>query len=152
MDCGSSVSYTDPQGKSWAADQAYVAGSWGYTSARNLYSTSNPIAGTVDDTLYQTMWWSNSSTHDYKFDVPAGTYRVTLKCSEPTAGFGRTYNVLAEGQVRIANLNVYQEAGGSDKALDKTFDVQVTDGTLDFSLQNVGSYVAIVQAIEVLSL
>ena len=71
--------YTDGAGAVWSADQAYTGGSWGYDTIYGASSTSHAIAGTSDQTLYQSYNLFNNWT-GYKFDVPNGTY--TVSCVE----------------------------------------------------------------------
>ncbi len=118
--------YTDSAGQPWQADKAYVAGSWGYVGWVDRYATSNAIANTIDDTLYQT---ERYGLGQYVFDVSPGTYSVTLKFAEIYFGTnvgGRVMNVKANGQTVILGLDVMKEVGRY-AALDRTFLVNVTD-------------------------
>lgn len=68
----------------------------------------------------------------YRFNVPNGNYDVTLKFAEiqnTTIG-SRVFNVSIEGNLVLNNFDIYAQAG-HDKALDKLFNVNVTDGRLD---------------------
>jgi hypothetical protein len=107
--------YTDSLGRAWAADTAFTGG------ASN--GNGNAIAGTADAPLYQTERWGNPG-FSYAFHVPAGSYRVTLKFAEifdATPG-QRVMDLSLNGTVVLANYEVYADAGGMNKAVDKVFD------------------------------
>jgi len=91
---------------------------------------NNPIAGTEDQTLYQTVRYNVAA---YRLAVPNGKYAVTLKFCEPhyaEAG-KRVFGVKLQGKQVIEKLDIFAKAG-KDKALDYTFkDIEVTGGWLD---------------------
>ncbi|MHC4505281.1 MAG: malectin domain-containing carbohydrate-binding protein, partial [Planctomycetota bacterium] len=90
---------------------------------------SQPIAGTDDDALYQTVRYDLDG---YRLNVPNGTYAVTLKFCEPHyAEKGkRVFGAKIQGRKVIDRLDIFAEAG-KDKALDFTFkDVKVAKGVL----------------------
>ncbi len=120
--------YTDSTGNAWSADQPYVAGSFGYVNGQS-YSSSASIANTVEDRLYQTERWGLSS---YRFDVPNGTYRVTLHFAELyySSASKRVFDVKIEGRTLLSGFDVYAAAGGKNRAYDRTFSITVSDGQL----------------------
>ncbi|MCW2715337.1 MAG: uncharacterized protein JWN88_2384, partial [Frankiales bacterium] len=123
MSVGSSSSYTDSAGKVWSPDSTFVGGeTWGPASV--------PIAGTVDDALFQKNRWGMSA---YRVPVPGnGTYRVELRFAEVVfdeAG-RRVFDVSAEGEPVLSRFDVVAE-GGHATAVTRTFDVPVSDGVLD---------------------
>jgi hypothetical protein len=131
--------YTDTQGKLWLADQAYIAGSWGYTSTGGTYTTGTAIANTEDDPLYQTERYWGGTGGGYRFDVPVvGQYEVTLLFSENTQSIWqngmRVFNIKMEGQQVYANFDIHALAPGKYRALTVTTTVSVNDGalTIDF--------------------
>ena len=74
--------FVDGQGNSWAADKAFVTGSWGYVSG-SAKSYTTAVVGTTDDALYQKLREGMTS---YKFTVsPGGPYKVTLRFTEFSA-------------------------------------------------------------------
>ncbi len=90
---------------------------------------NNPIADTEDDPLYQTVRYN---TGGYVFEVPNGTYTVTLKFCEPhyDRHLARVFGTKIQGKPVIDTLDVFA-AVGKNKALDKTFrDIPVTEGRL----------------------
>lgn len=122
--------YTDTQGIAWFEDQAYSAGGWGWESSSLVWTGSDPVAGTVDDTLYQSGRWAFAN-FSYKFSVPNGRYQVRLLFSEPyyTQAGKRTFDVQIEGQAVLSNLDLFAVAG-HDNAYNRTFNALVSDGQL----------------------
>ncbi len=130
--------YIDSLGHVWMADQDYVPGGAGEVGDAQPYNTTSPIGqnpalGTglaADPLLYQN--FREDTGIEYKFDVPAGNYQVTLKMVNTTylqAGQG-IFSVSANGAPVISNLDLYA-ASGYFNAYDVTFNVQVTGPTLD---------------------
>ncbi|MDZ8056324.1 MAG: malectin domain-containing carbohydrate-binding protein [Aulosira sp. ZfuVER01] len=117
--------YTDSLGNVWQADQYFVGG--------NLYSTTAAIANTVDDPLYQSERWLNNLS--YAIPVANGKYNVNLKFAELyfTGSGQRVFDVSAENQLFIDNLDIFAQAGSNNTALDKSFTVDVNDGTLNLN-------------------
>jgi hypothetical protein len=116
--------YTDTQGNLWSADSNFNIGT--------ALSTTNHIAGTADQPLYQTLRQSPFISHlIYSFSVPNGNYNVTLGFAEFrfAAAGQRIFNVAVNGTVVLNNLDVYQTAGGNT-ALSKTFPVSVAGGQI----------------------
>lgn len=122
---GSTGTWGAVNGDDYAADAGFTGGG----TAVN----TNAIGGTADDPLYQSE--RNGTNFSYAFAVPSGRYRVTLKLSENfhTAAGQRVFNVAAEGATMIANLDIFSAAGGRYKALDRSFELGVTDGTLNLA-------------------
>jgi hypothetical protein len=112
--------YTDKAGKVWAADTGFTGGSASTTGAA--------IAGTTDPALYQGERWGDFS---YQFAVPNGTYTVTLKFAEIywTQKGQRVFNVALNGQAVLTNFDILAQVA-PNTALDKSFTVAVTGGTL----------------------
>ena len=119
-------------GLTWAADKVYTAGSWGYVGGSTADRGSIAIANTTDDPLYQTERYGNPT---YRFDIPNGTYEVTLKFAETywTSAGARIFDVLIEGITVLDNLDIYAQVG-SNYAYDRTFVVTVSDGQLTITM------------------
>jgi hypothetical protein len=138
--------FTDGQSQSWAADQAYTTGSWGYTGG-SAKSNSSAIAGTTDDVLYQKY---RLLTLEYRFTVPNGNYEVVLKFAEPSVSVvgSRVMRITMEGAVAENALDLYAVAG-KNVALDRTYTTAVSDGILNITFaRNGGSNDPIVSAIQ----
>ena len=124
IDSGSSGSYVDRLGRTWAAD---AHASDGVVFDRGAIA----IAGTEDDRLYQT---ERHALTRYAIPVSNGDYEVRLH-------FAETYErIRARGQrlfgVRVENartqyVDVFARAGGRNRALVLTQGVTVRDGSLD---------------------
>jgi hypothetical protein len=140
--------YMDSLGHTWVADQPYSTGNYGFIDGMDAH-TDGPILGTDDPTLYMSIRYGG---FDYKFDVPNGSYQVKLKFVENvyTDPGARVFNVTANGVLKLDHLDIFAEAGLL-RALDKVFDVTVTDGTLDLQFMPTSDN-ASVCAVEVLGL
>ncbi|HVV74360.1 MAG TPA: malectin domain-containing carbohydrate-binding protein, partial [Verrucomicrobiae bacterium] len=91
---------------------------------------NNPITGTDDPILYQTVRYNLSGYH---LAASNGLCRVTLKFCEPhyNAAGERVFDVQLQGATVITNLDVFARVG-KNRALDFTFEsVAVTNGWLD---------------------
>jgi hypothetical protein len=83
----------------------------------------------VNDPLYQSERYGNFS---YRFDVPNGTYDVTLHFAEiyHKQPDRRIFDVLIEGVLVLDNYDIYQ-AVGHDRATSRVFPgIRVEDGQL----------------------
>lgn len=148
VNCGAGSGYTDGEGYYWDADQAYSSGNWGYIGGRT-YSTSNSIAGTDDDELYQRERWEASFS--YRFDVTNGSYNVILHFAEiyHQAAGRRIFDVSLEENIVLDNYDIFAEIG-HDVATSKSYMVEVNDGVLDIDFtatEDAGK----ISAIEVIS-
>jgi subtilisin family serine protease len=141
------TSYADKSGLVWAADKAFTTGTWGYTGG-SAKSFSTAVTGTDDDLLYQKYRLLKA---EYRFTVPNGVYRVTLKFAEPsdTVIGSRIMKITMEGAVVEDALDIYSLVGKS-AALDRSYSVTVTDGVLNIAFaRNGGGNDPVVSAIEV---
>jgi chitinase len=141
---------TDASGSAWLADKAYSSGSWGYDTIYGSGTTGNPIAGTTDDTIYQSYNLFNNWS-GYKFDVANGSYQVTLKMVEDWANAAgqRKFDVRIENTTVLTGFDIFASCGAFT-ACDRTFDVTVSDGQLNIGFtMNGGANYATVSAIAV---
>ena len=122
--------YTDTGGNAFGHDRSYDGGPFGYTGASSTVSSTHAISGTSDPALYQTQRLGMKS---YRFDVANGHYRVDLRFAElqAKAKGKRVFHVTIEGVPVLFNFDVYAAGGGRYVAVDRTFEVDVTDGRLD---------------------
>ncbi len=116
--------YTDSDGTFFQSDTGFTGG--------QVYATSNSIAGTADEVLYQS---ERYGSFNYRIPVTNGSYEISIKLAEIyfTAADERLFSVAAEGQEVVSNLDIYAQAGNY-AALDIVRTVNVTDGelTLEF--------------------
>ncbi|MBN1349598.1 FG-GAP repeat protein [candidate division KSB1 bacterium] len=147
INCGASAEYIDSEGDIWAPDTAYVPGGFGYVGGYP-YHVNDAIANSEDDPLYQFNRWGLNA---YQFDVPNGNYEVTLLFSEVYfyGGWGRRFDVDIEG-IRV--LDDYDVGGevGHDVAVNRTFEVNVSDQQLNVEFKQVIEFPQI-NAIQIMS-
>jgi hypothetical protein len=126
VNCGGPQYVSASTGITWQADQAYTAGSWGYTGTTTVGTTANTITGTVDPTLYLTNRYATG--FDYVFTVPAGVYNVTLDFVETyfNSAAQRIFSVGIGNEIALTDLDIWKAAGGENKALDYTIPVTTT--------------------------
>ena len=138
---------TDSQGKVWAADQAYVPGSWGYALAGTSYQSQQDAVGTADPALYK--GFRQGTNLDYKFDVPSGNFLVTLLfCDFVSQQAGqRIFSVSAQNVAKLSNVDLYSLVGNG-QAYNASFSVVVSGGTLDLSF-SASQGTAVINAISV---
>jgi hypothetical protein len=124
-------SYTDHAGNVWNPDCFYSGGQLA------LHVAHPAVSGTQDPNLYSSERFGNFS---YAIPVAPGKYKVTLHFAEtywasqnqrrnlpdqsgsPVGGVGsRVFDIYCNGIALIRNFDILKEAGGSLKALDKTF-------------------------------
>ena len=127
--CGSTTPYTAVDGTIYDADRNSTGG----TAASNTFA----IAGTTDPKLYQSERWGSCS---YAFNgMVSGSYNITFKFAETyvTAANQRLFDVKVEGNTAISQLDIFAQAGGLNRAYDRTVTASVTDGTLNIEfIQN----------------
>ncbi len=144
--------YAASDGSVYQADTNFDGGKTFSTGSAGTPSDPD-IAGTTDDTLYQSERYGNS----FGYDVPVsdGTYEVTLQFAEiyqgvssndvpdsagPSDGTNendRVFSATIEGQQLLTDYDIFAEVG-SLTATERTYTVDVTDGTLniDFTATN----------------
>jgi hypothetical protein len=135
--------YTDSSGNVWSADTGFAGG---FT-----YSTSAPVAFTSTPALYQTERY-NPGTLEYRFSVPNGSYSVTLKFAEIyfNAPGQRIFNISVNGTQVETSFDPFAAAGASNKAVDRTYAVNVTNGAIDIQFASITDN-AKVSAIQILA-
>ena len=111
---------------------AYAADTGQYANGGSKFSTTQTIAGTNDQSLYNNQRYS---TGDLIYNIPVapGDYIVTLKFSEIYSGITgpgkRIFDVRAEGSLVLDDLDIYAVAGAY-RAYDWTGVVKADDGNL----------------------
>jgi Malectin domain len=111
--------YTDHEGRTWSADCCFLGGQLTHHKAMST--------GTPDPGLYSSQRFGNFS---YSLPVARGEYRLTLRFSETYFGpdnpggggaGSRIFDVFANGRPILHNFDIFKEAGGENRALDKDF-------------------------------
>ena len=94
-------------GFTWSADENFNGGS--------TIASGGTITGTNDSTLYDTQRYGTSFS--YSFNVPAGSYQVSLLFAETYSGDfakgDRVFNVAINGATVLSNLDVFGEVGSN---------------------------------------
>jgi hypothetical protein len=145
VNCGGPA-YTDSKGQLWRADTGF---SGGHTS-----STTLPLGGTADQTLYQTARYNNIGSEPlvYTFPVANGSYTVNLLFAEWNPSFenvgGRVFNVKMQGAPVLSNFDIFAEAG-ANAVLIKDAGITVSNGQITIEFDNVVQG-AKIDAIEIL--
>jgi hypothetical protein len=141
-------SYTDRAGQIWSPDRYFLHG--------RLASHAGAVQNTPDPDLYTAERYGN---FDYAIPVAPGMYGVTLRFAETYFGAGnsglggknsRLFDVYCNGVALLRDFDIFKEAGGASRALDKTFHGLKPNGQglLDLSFIPSENY-AEVNAIEV---
>ncbi len=144
-----SQAYMDRKGNLWTPDHYYRGG--------QPILRSHPTSGTEDPELYRGERFGNLS---YVIPVAPGSYSVTLRFTEAWFGPGkpvgggigsRRFDILANSQLLSHAFDIYKEAGGPEKAVDRTFPHlhPNAQGKLILSLEPIDNY-ACINAIEVI--
>jgi hypothetical protein len=133
INCGG-LDYTDSAGNLWAADFLFQGG--------DAFNTVDPIAETNEQMLYQSERY-DTGTPGPLYSLPLsrpGVYLVNLKFADIFYGTSlpgdRIFDVIIENTVVVSNFDITAIAGWAT-AIDLSFFVEVTDGSLDISIRNV---------------
>ena len=116
----------------WLADTGYSGGTAKSTTSAIANVTNAPQA------MYQTRRYAPTLTYVFP-DVPDGTYTIRLHFAELYYGAAgrRRFNVAIEGQTQLTNFDIYQAAGGKNRAVVRTFENVAVSGGLQ--IQGVAS-------------
>ncbi|MGL1936358.1 MAG: glycoside hydrolase family 3 C-terminal domain-containing protein [Fibrobacterales bacterium] len=119
--------FTDDNGIVYEADNNYSGG--------KTASTTKAISGTQNDNLYQTERWGAST---YAIPATPGEYRIEFLFAETywTASNKRVFDISAEGNTVINNLDIVNEVGTLTRYDITVEDIVVTDGTLSIEFHN----------------
>jgi hypothetical protein len=122
MRCGG-PQLTDASGNVWSSD-----------GAANYSVTNAAIANTNTPALYQTDAWS-TSTLQYSFNVPNGSFTVKLKFAESylTQRNQRVVNILVNGNLVASGFDILAYTN-PNTAYDLSIPVNVTNGQITISL------------------
>ncbi len=145
------ASFVDSLGQSWGADEVAVI------------STNEQIAGTADQGLYRNARQSARAALGtggaivipiaYEFAVPEGTYNLRLKFADflSTAAGQRKFNVLVNGAPVLTEFDIFAEAGGRSRALDKLFSVPSQNGKITLTLAAGSAGQAMLNAVQLIA-
>lgn len=121
---GWTSSWQDSAGQQWQADSYFLGGN-ALVRTTNPAQDGNSIA--PDTAIYTSERWGHFS---YAVPVADGRFRVTLKFCEGhygkrntgVGGLGsRLFDVYCNGVALMRNFDIYKEAGGEGRPIDRTF-------------------------------
>ncbi|XP_059659125.1 probable LRR receptor-like serine/threonine-protein kinase At1g56130 [Cornus florida] len=106
---------------------------------RYITNTDSQITETLESELYKTARISPSSLRYYGLGLKNGKYSIDLHFAEiqmedtrSWKGLGRRlFDVYIQGEKVLQDFNIQEEAGGSKRALVKTFEANVTNTIMD---------------------
>ncbi|MCB0689622.1 MAG: hypothetical protein KDC53_23945, partial [Saprospiraceae bacterium] len=127
--------FTDHNAVAWDKNKYSDGGEGGY-SAITVSNLMNASMNTSERPLYRT--YRIGENFSYRIPAPAAeTYTVTLHFAEPKdyVEGDRKFKIIAEGQVIEESFDIVKAAGGNKTAITRTFQVEVTDGTVDIQLE-----------------
>jgi Malectin domain len=119
---GWTSSWQDSEGQQWEADSYFLGGN-ALVRGTNPAQQSNSMAADI----YASERWGHFS---YAVPVPDGRYRVTLKFCEGhygrrNSGVGgvgsRIFDVYCNGVALLRDFDIFKEAGGEGRPLDRAF-------------------------------
>jgi hypothetical protein len=122
---GWTSSWQDSAGQQWRADSYFMGGNALVRTTNPARESSSVPTGNI--ALYGSERWGHFS---YAVPVAEGRYRVTLKFCEGhygrrntgVGGLGsRVFDVYCNGVALLRNFDIFKEAGGEGRPLDRTF-------------------------------
>lgn len=132
--CGADRPYTDKDGNLWLPDEVKAPGASleppdGTTIERD---EQYEVPNVAFPQIFRTERYSMSA---YEFNLPNGKYIVRLHFAETYAGItgagDRVYSFAVQGQEPEKDFDIYKEAGGPYKAIQREYKgVEVTNGKL----------------------
>jgi len=124
VNAGSHFQFYPKSGAIWEPDQTFKNHDWGFIGGKKGHTSAN-ILGTTNDAVYQ---YYRSGMKQYHFDVPQGTYSVTIYLAEPKFGIKgqRIFSVDANGIPVFTNVDL---AGnyGEDVPVQRSVIINVDD-------------------------
>jgi beta-galactosidase len=116
----------------WMPDQAYTKGGFGYVGGdylrfkskrRNNIGTDVSVKGTENDPIFQTQVIGIEA---YKFDVPKGTYELSLSMAELKSRVENKMDVFVNEKKVWESLNLKKQYG-KDRGVTKRFLISVNN-------------------------
>lgn len=133
INCGSYCYFNDDFKNNylWSPDQAYQAGSWGYTGGKfymrgDIVGAGNNVMNTNIDPVFQTQLRGLES---YRFDVADGDYEITLLFAELETNKDniRVFDVGINGTTLLSDLDIKKQYG-TNQAVVVRFATTATNG------------------------
>lgn len=148
INAGDPVDLIDHDGNTWWGDNIPGREAMGFTDGSYPYDFTSGYnwALTPEPGLYI---WGRASLSDivFRMTVPNGNYKITLKLAENAAAENlRRMNLETQGRVIYSDFDIFQAAGGSQKAIDVTMPATVQDGTLYVALRQRGRFPSVIDS------
>ena len=129
------------RGAVYGSDSFFIGGTGDWLVGKSTSSPPDqdrtPVSGTEDAQLYKNY---RRGAFSYFVPVPDGTYSVTLGFLEPYKGTvvgNRVFDVVANGEKKLENLDVLAAAGAYRRAVTRTFTTRVSGGRLELDFKPV---------------
>jgi len=142
-------------GLAWSGDTSGSPSPFLIAGGNSTYSNS-PLAGAnttgAPDELFVSDRFTRNSQMEYAFDnLTSGSYQVNLYFDEMyfTSAGQRQFDVEIEGNLMLDNYDSY--GVGQGDSIKESFEVSVTDGTLNVAFLNAGANNPHVAALEVIA-
>ena len=144
INCGG-LAYVGPDGIPWEADRRQRDGT-------NFFSGNFPVTGAGGlKTIYQSERWANQRV-PFDVEVEPGRYEIVFHFAETNTGFARkgarTFDILINGRPVRKKVDIFDQAGGGNKALLLRETVEVKGRRLRITLRAASAGPAI-KALEV---
>ena len=130
VNCGGEA-YTTLDGTNYVADTYYTGG--------NIYSTSNTIASTSDDELYQSQRYGYGSDFTYAIPLSNWNYDITFEFAEmyyDNIG-DQVFSVTAEGTEIISSLDILSQVSKYEAHDITITSVNVADSVLNLTFSGI---------------
>jgi beta-galactosidase len=142
--------YIASEGVRYGSDNFFIGGTGRGINAPDTPSARRvAVEGTPDARLYDSY---RVGSFAYEIPVPDGTYTVTARFTEPSASAKgeRVFDVLANGRVALANVDVFALSGGRLKPFERSFTAEAKSGRLRLEFRG-SQGEAVVSALEVVN-
>ena len=115
------------------------SGSSSSTWSHQSYNVTDAISGTSDPGLFQKQMYGKTGTVGVWSGFVPGNITVQLYFAETywSATNKRVFDVALNGTTVLTSFDIFQQTGGKDIALVKTFTVNSADGSITLSFPNV---------------
>ncbi len=143
--------YVAPDGTRYGSDNFFIGGeSRGINAANVAPAQRLQVTGTSMPALYESY---RSGAFAYELPLPDGEYVVTARFIEPTATAAgkRVFDVVVNGHRALPDVDPFALAGGSLKAVDRSFKARAAGGRLRIEFRPRPGNAAIVSALDVTS-
>jgi hypothetical protein len=144
VDAGAPADTIDADGRRFERDRTGRYGFTGGTASSAVYDVGafNPYNQEFSPLPDSPLWATYRAGNTFTFNRPVanGHYAVFLGFAEPAEGAvagSRVFDVSAEGRLALDDYDIVKDAGAARRQTVQSFDVNVTDGSLDLAFRGV---------------